>query len=206
MRRNVPSLSRLRLTRFRSYLAAELRFNGGVVAFTGPNGAGKTNILEAISLLAPGRGLRGAEFVCETIKKRVTLKASAISAAGSPTPRRPAFHWRLPSRHVPGVACGEEGSPARKASADVWPASSGGLAVPGPRVGSAITVKGSPSCQRWASKPCRCLKQAPTNPVEWRGSSARSRTARPTSLGQWAGGVAVLEEYHSDPRSRQAAR
>jgi DNA replication and repair protein RecF len=62
MRRNVPSLSRLRLTRFRSYLAADLRFGGGVVAFTGPNGAGKTNILEAISLLAPGRGLRGARI------------------------------------------------------------------------------------------------------------------------------------------------
>ncbi|HZH47476.1 MAG TPA: DNA replication/repair protein RecF [Roseococcus sp.] len=58
----MPSLSRLRLTRFRSYLAADLRFNGGVVAFTGPNGAGKTNILEAISLLAPGRGLRGARI------------------------------------------------------------------------------------------------------------------------------------------------
>ena len=62
MRRNVPSLSRLRLTRFRSYLTADLRFSGGVVAFTGPNGAGKTNILEAISLLAPGRGLRGARI------------------------------------------------------------------------------------------------------------------------------------------------
>jgi DNA replication and repair protein RecF len=58
----MPSLSRLRLTRFRSYLAADLRFSGGVVAFTGPNGAGKTNILEAISLLAPGRGLRGARI------------------------------------------------------------------------------------------------------------------------------------------------
>ena len=58
----MSSLSRLRLTRFRSYLAAELRFTGRIVAFTGPNGAGKTNLLEAISLLAPGRGLRGARI------------------------------------------------------------------------------------------------------------------------------------------------
>lgn len=57
-----PRLTRLRLTRFRSYLGAELRLAGRVVLFTGPNGAGKTNILEAISLLAPGRGLRGARM------------------------------------------------------------------------------------------------------------------------------------------------
>jgi DNA replication and repair protein RecF len=58
----MSSLSRLRLTRFRSYIAADLRFTGRVVGFTGPNGAGKTNLLEAISLLAPGRGLRGARI------------------------------------------------------------------------------------------------------------------------------------------------
>ncbi len=55
-------LTRLRLTRYRSYAAAELRFAAPVVVFTGPNGAGKTNLLEAISLLGPGRGLRGARI------------------------------------------------------------------------------------------------------------------------------------------------
>ncbi|MCW8086512.1 DNA replication/repair protein RecF [Sabulicella glaciei] len=58
----VPRLTRLRLTRFRSYLAAEFRLGGRLVLLTGPNGAGKTNLLEAISLLAPGRGLRGARL------------------------------------------------------------------------------------------------------------------------------------------------
>ncbi len=53
-------LGALRLTRFRSYGAAELTLDGRPVALYGPNGAGKTNLLEAVSLLAPGRGLRGA--------------------------------------------------------------------------------------------------------------------------------------------------
>jgi len=55
-------LTRLRLTRFRSYARAELRFDAPMVVFTGPNGAGKTNLLEAISLLGPGRGLRGVRI------------------------------------------------------------------------------------------------------------------------------------------------
>ncbi len=50
----------LKLSDFRSYARAQLRFDGRVVVFWGPNGAGKTNALEALSLLAPGRGLRGA--------------------------------------------------------------------------------------------------------------------------------------------------
>jgi DNA replication and repair protein RecF len=54
------ALTRLTLTDFRSYAAAELLPGPGFVVLTGENGAGKTNILEAISLLTPGRGLRGA--------------------------------------------------------------------------------------------------------------------------------------------------
>ena len=50
----------LTLTDFRSYERAELRAQGRIVYLHGPNGAGKTNLLEAISFLAPGRGLRGA--------------------------------------------------------------------------------------------------------------------------------------------------
>jgi DNA replication and repair protein RecF len=51
---------RLTLTDFRGYDRAELALDGGSVFLFGPNGAGKTNLLEAISLLSPGRGLRGA--------------------------------------------------------------------------------------------------------------------------------------------------
>jgi DNA replication and repair protein RecF len=56
------ALIRLTLTDFRSYPGLRLETGGGPVVLTGPNGAGKTNLLEAISLLAPGRGLRGVAF------------------------------------------------------------------------------------------------------------------------------------------------
>ena len=54
------SLLELTLSHFRSHRRAQLGLDGRPVAIWGPNGAGKTNILEAISLLSPGRGLRRA--------------------------------------------------------------------------------------------------------------------------------------------------
>ena len=54
------SIARLILTDFRSYRSALIEAAPGFVVLTGENGAGKTNILEALSLLSPGRGLRGA--------------------------------------------------------------------------------------------------------------------------------------------------
>ncbi len=56
-------LARLSLSHFRNYAAASLDLEPRPVLLTGPNGAGKTNLLEAISLLAPGRGLRRAKAV-----------------------------------------------------------------------------------------------------------------------------------------------
>jgi DNA replication and repair protein RecF len=53
-------LTRLRLTDFRSYPQFAADFSGRIVAIAGENGVGKTNLLEAVSLLGPGRGLRGA--------------------------------------------------------------------------------------------------------------------------------------------------
>jgi DNA replication and repair protein RecF len=55
----VPAVSRLSLTDFRSYASALLEPGPGFVLLYGENGAGKTNLLEAVSLLTPGRGLRG---------------------------------------------------------------------------------------------------------------------------------------------------
>ncbi|UVO54960.1 DNA replication/repair protein RecF [Sphingomonas sp. SUN039] len=52
-------ITRLSLTDFRSYADALIAPGPGFVVLTGDNGAGKTNVLEAISLLTPGRGLRG---------------------------------------------------------------------------------------------------------------------------------------------------
>ena len=53
-------IRRLTLTNFRSYHAAQIEADCGPIVLTGPNGAGKTNLIEAISFLTPGRGLRRA--------------------------------------------------------------------------------------------------------------------------------------------------
>jgi DNA replication and repair protein RecF len=53
-------IRRLRLTNFRSYRAAQIELGNGPIVLVGANGAGKTNCLEALSFLAPGRGLRRA--------------------------------------------------------------------------------------------------------------------------------------------------
>jgi DNA replication and repair protein RecF len=54
------AIETLTLSHFRSHRATRLALDGRPVALIGPNGAGKTNVLEAISLLSPGRGLRRA--------------------------------------------------------------------------------------------------------------------------------------------------
>jgi DNA replication and repair protein RecF len=56
------AVTRLTLTDFRNYRKVHLILGGEAVVLTGPNGAGKTNLLEALSFLAPGRGLRGARL------------------------------------------------------------------------------------------------------------------------------------------------
>jgi len=55
-------VTRLVLTDFRNYRTARLNLAPGPVVLTGPNGAGKTNLLEAVSFLSPGRGLRNARL------------------------------------------------------------------------------------------------------------------------------------------------
>jgi len=54
------SVARLTLTDFRNHAALNLELDARPVCLFGPNGAGKTNIIEALTMLAPGRGLRGA--------------------------------------------------------------------------------------------------------------------------------------------------
>jgi DNA replication and repair protein RecF len=53
-------IRRLSVSNFRSYRAASVAAGADLVVLTGPNGAGKTNLIEAISFLTPGRGLRRA--------------------------------------------------------------------------------------------------------------------------------------------------
>ena len=54
------TLTKLRVSHFRSHGQLALDLDGRPVVLFGPNGAGKTNILEAVSMLSPGRGLRRA--------------------------------------------------------------------------------------------------------------------------------------------------
>lgn len=70
-------LTRLTLTDFRTYSALTWRPAGRVAVVTGPNGSGKTNLLEAMSLLVPGRGLRGAR-----VSEVVRHGAAAWAVAG----------------------------------------------------------------------------------------------------------------------------
>ncbi|HEX6859716.1 MAG TPA: DNA replication/repair protein RecF [Caulobacteraceae bacterium] len=76
------ALQSLTLSDFRSYAAAELCVDGRSVFLFGPNGAGKTNLLEAISLLSPGRGLRGAPLaeVGRRLPGEAVGRAWAVSA------------------------------------------------------------------------------------------------------------------------------
>src|SRR4051794_28976524 len=56
------AVTRLVLTDFRNYRSARLDLDTSPVVLSGPNGAGKTNLLEAMSFLSPGRGLRNARL------------------------------------------------------------------------------------------------------------------------------------------------
>ncbi|MEM1428057.1 MAG: DNA replication/repair protein RecF [Pseudomonadota bacterium] len=72
------AVTALALAQFRSHRKLALRFDGRPVAIHGPNGAGKTNLLEAISLLSPGRGLRRA--AAEDLGRRAAGVGWRVSA------------------------------------------------------------------------------------------------------------------------------
>jgi len=86
------TLARLTLTDFRSYAGADLVLDGRPVFLVGPNGAGKTNLLEAISLFTPGRGLRGSSLgemgrrLPGEAQGRAWTVAALIASDGEETP------------------------------------------------------------------------------------------------------------------------
>jgi DNA replication and repair protein RecF len=76
------AINHLTLTDFRSYTHARLETGGRSVYLFGANGAGKTNLLEAISLLSPGKGLRGSSLaeVGRRLPGEATGRAWAVAA------------------------------------------------------------------------------------------------------------------------------
>jgi DNA replication and repair protein RecF len=98
-------LAALKLTNFRNYAALSLAFDARTVVLTGPNGAGKTNLLEAVSFLSPGRGLRRAAL--EDVARRPGNGAWAVAA----TVENASGAVDLGT----GIALGPEGPEARRA-------------------------------------------------------------------------------------------
>ena len=116
------AVTRLVLTNFRSYASARLTVDCRPVVLTGPNGAGKTNLLEAVSLLAPGRGLRRAKLT--EMDRRPSADADPVGAwALSATAETPAGPVQIGTGRDAGSESGErrlvrlDGAPAKSQAA-----------------------------------------------------------------------------------------
>ena len=80
------AVTAIELSHFRSHKRATLALDGRPVAIYGPNGAGKTNLIEAVSLLSPGRGMRraGAEEISRRPERLGWKVWAEIEAEGAP--------------------------------------------------------------------------------------------------------------------------
>src|SRR3984957_8312119 len=85
----MAKIRRLTLSNFRNYRAASLEADDRPIVLCGPNGAGKTNLIEAISLLAPGRGLRRATLEEVAFQEGDGAWAVPAAVAGAVGPARP---------------------------------------------------------------------------------------------------------------------
>ncbi len=108
-------VAELTLSHFRSHLRTRMAFDGRPVVLTGPNGAGKTNILEAVSLLSPGRGMRRA--APDEISRRPEARGWKLRAEiATPDGPRAVETWveqgtarqvRIDDKAAPQVALGD---------------------------------------------------------------------------------------------------
>ena len=119
-------MNRLVLTDFRSYAYQRIEVDDRPVVLTGPNGAGKTNLLEALSLLGPGRGLRRArlgELVRNGADGRWAVSAGCVGPDGTHeigtglVPTEPAGNGELLEDAVGRRAVRIDGASARGPSA-----------------------------------------------------------------------------------------
>ena len=115
------AVTRLRLTNFRSYAVGGLAVSGAPVVLAGPNGAGKTNVLDAISLLSPGRGLRGSRLAEHTRKGPSLIEGDETYWAVAATVARGETEYEIGTGMVGGSASRQvrlNGAPAQS-SADL---------------------------------------------------------------------------------------
>jgi DNA replication and repair protein RecF len=112
------AVTRLMLTNFRSYAHGELAVSGRPVVLAGPNGAGKTNILDALSLLSPGRGLRGATLSEHTRKGPAIADEALWAVAATVAQREQAYEIGT------GLAIGPNGGASRQMRLNNAPAQS----------------------------------------------------------------------------------
>ena len=100
------AVTRLTLTEFRCYGQLRIELDPRPVVLTGPNGAGKTNLLEAVSFLSPGRGLRRAPLP-EVTRRQAAGGAGWAVAAELADPDRRDRRWapQLRARRGPPRRC-----------------------------------------------------------------------------------------------------
>ena len=126
-------VARLTLTDFRCYRHQRIETDGRPVVLAGPNGAGKTNLLEALSFLVPGRGLRGAAIA--DVARRQTAGTTDLGASDGATDlgASDGVAWAVAARVVTAAGAveigtgraarpGEEGRDKRLARIDGQPA------------------------------------------------------------------------------------
>lgn len=115
--------TRIALQGFRSYAEGELHVHAGLVVLYGGNGIGKTNLLEAVSLLSPGRGLRGAKLA--SIPRKATNGEQAANWTVSATVSRSAEgDWQIGT----GCMANGNGQPRRVFHLNGAPADAGEVA------------------------------------------------------------------------------
>ena len=150
------AVTRLGLSHFRSHRGTGLALDPRPVAVFGPNGAGKTNLIEAVSLLSPGRGLRGAaaEEMARTPEK-IGWKVTAALEARETATRSP------PGPKAPAARSRSTASPPRRPPSAPSPASSG-------------------SPPPWTASGWRAPPSAAASSTAWRSASSPT-TARPPS-------------------------
>lgn len=105
------AVNRIILTNFRSYARGELSAGACPIVLAGPNGTGKTNLLEALSLLSPGRGLRGAKLSqiqrkapADARLLREEVFAEGLWAVSAVIARNPGGAWDIGTGLLPATA------------------------------------------------------------------------------------------------------